>query len=214
MVPPGVDKDTHQAIDDGLAREPIVLWIGRLEPYKRADLVIDAMREVRASVPDARLVIVGTGSARAALEARVQQQNLDDCVRFTGFLSEDEKIAWIRRAAVLVQTSEKEGWGMTVIEANVCNTIAVASNVPGLRDSVRDGFSGLLFEYGDRAGLAAALVRVLSDLELRRSLLLGGKAWGDRFGWDEVAEDAASMIEEAIAPGRRPLVLRASPFPD
>lgn len=210
VVPPGVDKATHQAIDDGVTREPIVLWIGRLEPYKRADLAIDALKDVRAAVPDATLVLVGAGSARAALEARVREQGLGEHVRFTGFLPEEEKIAWIRRSAVLVQTSEKEGWGMTVIEANVCNTVAVASNVPGLRDSVRHGVSGLLFEYGDRQGLAEALVRVLRDANLRARLLAGGKEWGERFGWEEVAEDTAALVEEAIQPGRRPLVLRAA----
>ncbi|MFN2375644.1 MAG: glycosyltransferase family 4 protein [Candidatus Binatia bacterium] len=212
VVPPGVDKATHQAVDDGLAREPVVLWIGRLEPYKRADLAIVAMNDVRRVVPQARLVVVGAGSARSALEDRVRQEGLAGVVTFTGFIPEEEKIAWIRRAAVVVQTSEKEGWGMTVIEANVCNTIAVASNVPGLRDSVRDGVSGLLFEYGDRRGLADALVRVLSDATLRRRLVAGGKAWGDRFGWEENADDTLALLEEAIAPGARPLVLSSPGF--
>lgn len=214
VVPPGIDRDSHRPLDDGSEREPLVLWIGRLEPYKRADLVIDAMAAVREAVPGATLVIVGAGSARVALEARAGKRGLEHCVRFTGFVSEAEKIAWIRRAAVLVQTSEKEGWGMTVIEANVCNTVAVASNVPGLRDSVRDGQSGLLFEYGDLDGLVRALVRVLTDTELRKRLVRDGRAWGERFGWDEVADDAAALIEEAIAPGARPLRLVASPFLD
>lgn len=198
VVPPGIDKAKHQAVDDGIEREPIVLWIGRLEPYKRADLAIDAMTGVRDAVPAATLVVVGAGSAQASLEARARRQGLAHCVLFTGFVSEEEKIGWIRRAAVVVQTSEKEGWGMTVIEANVCNTVSVASNVPGLRDSVQDGVSGLLFEYGDRDGLVDALVRVLTDRDLRRRLLLGGKAWGERFGWDEVADDTAELIEDAI----------------
>jgi glycosyltransferase involved in cell wall biosynthesis len=214
VVPPGIDTETHRPLDDGSTREPLVLWIGRLEPYKRADLVLDAMDAVRAAVPGATLVLVGAGSARVALEARAARRGLEHCVRFTGFVSEAEKIAWIRRAAVLVQTSEKEGWGMTVIEANVCNTVAVASNVPGLRDSVRDGESGLLFEYGDLDGLVRAVVRVLTDAELRSRLVRDGRAWGERFGWDEVAGDAAALIEEAIAPGRNPLRLVASPFVD
>lgn len=214
VVPPGIDRATHQASDDGLAREPIVLWIGRLEPYKRADVVIDAMKEVCRAVPAATLVIVGAGSARASLEARAEQQDLRDVVRFTGFVSEQEKIEWICRASVLVQTSEKEGWGMTVIEANVCNTVAVASDVPGLRDSVRDGTTGVLFRYGDVAGLASVLVRVLGDRALRSTLLDGGRRWGERFTWDEVAEDTERLLEEAIAPGAKPLELRASPFPE
>ncbi len=214
VVPPGIDKASHHPTDDGVVREPIVLWIGRLEPYKRADLAIDAMVEVHRRVPEAKLVLVGEGSARAALEARVERDGLAGSVRFTGFVPEDEKIAWIRRAAVLVQTSEKEGWGMTVIEANVCNTVVVASNVPGLRDSVQHDVSGLLFEFGDVAGLGHALVRTLTDEALRRRLLEGGKQWGDRFGWDEVARDLEALVEEAIAPGAEPLALEASPFPE
>ncbi|HXC51685.1 MAG TPA: glycosyltransferase family 4 protein [Candidatus Limnocylindrales bacterium] len=206
VVPPGIDRQTHLAVDDGLDRDPIVLWIGRLEPYKRADVAIDAMLDVRKAVPDVRLVIVGAGSARESLEARVREQGLDGYVRFTGYVSEEDKIEWIRGAQVVVQTSEKEGWGMTVIEANVCNTVAIASNVPGLRDSVRDGETGLLVEYGNTAELAHALVQVLTDRELRSRLIRGGSAWGMRFDWDEVAVRTEEMIERAIAaqhaPGR------------
>lgn len=212
VVPPGVDRATHQPLDDGLHREPIVVWIGRLEPYKRADLVVEAMAGVQAAIPSARLVVVGEGSARGALETLAARRGLAGCVSFTGFVPEEQKIAWLQRAAVLVQTSEKEGWGMTVIEAGACNTPAVASDVPGLRDSVRDGTTGLLFPFGDVQALVAALVRVLADEPLRRTLVRGAKQWADRFGWDEVAEDTASLLEDAIAPGSRPLELRASTF--
>ena len=198
VVPPGIDRQSHRALDDGSSRAPLVLWIGRLEPYKRADLMIEAMAEVRAAVPEANLVVVGAGSARESLEARARQAGLAACVRFTGFVPEAEKIAWIQRAAVVVQTSEKEGWGMTVIEANVCNTVAVASNVPGLRDAVRDGVTGLLFEYGDRRGLAAAVIRALTDTDLRTRLIGEGRSWGERFGWDEVADDTEALIEHAL----------------
>jgi glycosyltransferase involved in cell wall biosynthesis len=210
VIPPGVDKATHVARDDGMHREPLVVWIGRLEPYKRADVAIDAMADVLAAVPAARLIVVGAGSARATLEQHAKSRGLDEHVRFTGFVSEEEKIRWIQDAAVVVQTSEKEGWGMTMIEASICNTVPVASNVEGLRDSVRDGESGLLVPYGDASALAAAIVRVLTDLELRARLVAGGRVWSERFGWDEVAEDTLALVEETIAPGARPLVLQAS----
>jgi glycosyltransferase involved in cell wall biosynthesis len=214
VVPPGVDQSTHRPPDDGLSREPLVLWVGRLEPYKRADLMIDAMNEVCAAVPEARLVIVGAGSARETLEARARGLGLSSRVQFTGFVSEEEKIAWIGKAGVLVQTSEKEGWGMTVIEGNVCNTPAVASDVPGLRDSVQHGVSGLLVPYGDRAALAAAVVRVLTDRALRETLVRDGRTWGERFDWDTVADDTARLVEEAIAPSPSRLALASSPFPE
>lgn len=213
VVPPGVDKATHRALDDGLDREPLVVWIGRLEPYKRADVAIDAMPELVRSIPDCRLVIVGTGSAESSLRAHVTRRGLEGCVSFTGFVAEEEKIAWIQRAAVVVQTSEKEGWGMTMTEASICNTIPIASNVEGLRDSVRDGETGLLVPYGNAGALSAAILRVLTDRELRRRLVEGGRRWTENFGWDEVATDTLALIEETIAPGAKPLELHAE-LPD
>lgn len=212
VVPPGVDKATHKALDDGLHREPLVVWIGRLEPYKRADVAIDAMSKVLAAIPEARLVIVGAGSARASLEEHARARGLGDHVRFTGFVSEEEKIAWIQQAAIVVQTSEKEGWGMTMIEASICNTVPIASDVEGLRDSVQHDRSGLLVPYGDAGALAGAILRVLREPELRARLLGGGLPWSQRFGWDEVADDTLSLIEETLAPGKTPLVLNAE-FP-
>jgi glycosyltransferase involved in cell wall biosynthesis len=212
VVPPGVDKATHRALDDGMHREPLVVWIGRLEPYKRADVAIDAMTDVLAALPAARLVVVGTGSARAALEAHVRSRGLDEHVEFTGFVSEEEKIAWIQNASVVVQTSEKEGWGMTMIEASICHTVPIASAVEGLRDSVQHDRSGLLVPYGDARALAAAIVRVMTDDALRARLVVGGREWSERFGWDEVADDTLSLVEETLAPGAQPLVLNAS-FP-
>lgn len=206
VVPPGIDRDSHHAVDDGASREPIVLWIGRLEPYKRADVAIDAMEAVRAKVPGARLVVVGTGAARAALEQRACDRGLASCVEFTGFVPEQDKIDWIRRAAIVVQTSEKEGWGMTMIEANVCHAVPIASDVPGLRDSVQHDRTGLVVPYADVVALADAIVRVLTDAGLRARLLREGAAWGARFGWDEAADHAADLLEHAIAPDapRRP----------
>ncbi len=212
VVPPGMDLEAHHPLDDGVERPPVVLWVGRLEPYKRADVLLEAMPEVLRAVPGVTLVVVGEGSQRAALEARTASGLLAGRVRFAGFVSEHEKIAWLRRASVLVQSSEKEGWGMTVIEANACNTVVVASNVEGLRDSVRHDETGLLVPFGDPRALAAALVRTLEDRALRRRLLEGGLAWARHFGWEEVADDAEQLVEHAVAPGAARPRLSAWPF--
>lgn len=212
VVPPGVDRESHHAADGGVDREPLVLWVGRLEPYKRADVAIAAMKQVCAVLPAARLVIVGAGSSRPALEEQVRDCGLEQRVQFTGFVPEPEKVEWIRRAAIVVQTSEKEGWGMTMIEANACNAVAIASDVPGLRDSVQDGRTGLLVRYSDPGALAAAIVRVLLDRDLRARLLEQGAAWGALFGWDQVADDVEALVEHAISGSSAPPSLRPSPF--
>ena len=133
-------------------------------------------------------------------------------VRFTGFISEAEKIALLGQAAVVVNTSEKEGWGMTVIEGNACGTPNVSTNVPGLRDSVRDGETGLLTPYGDVNALGDAVVRLLTDSQLRARMVERGLDWARRFSWDNVAADTLRLIDEAITPTGADIRLVASPF--
>jgi glycosyltransferase involved in cell wall biosynthesis len=215
VVPPGVDRDLYVPSElEAVATKdaPLILWIGRLEPYKRADTVIDALVQVREKLPLARLVIVGAGSARSVLEARAKERGLADAVEFTGFISEDDKVALLQRADVVTQTSEKEGWGMTVIEGNACGTPAVATRVPGLRDAVREGVSGLLVPFDDVAALADTLLQVLTDERLHTDLVQGGLDWAARFTWDHVADDTEALIEEAILPTGSLPPLSASPF--
>ena len=84
-----------------------------------------------------------------------------------------------------MQPSPKEGWGLTVVEAGACGTAVVAADSPGLRDSVRDGETGLLVPWGDDARLTDALARVLEDHGLRARLARAGLAWAARFQWLE-----------------------------
>jgi len=90
-----------------------------------------------------------------------------------------------------------------VLEANAYGTPVVATDVPGLRDSVRPGETGLLVRKGDGAALAGGIVRVLADPGLRERLALEARRWGERFRWDEVAT-AFADVARAVAE-RRPL---------
>jgi glycosyltransferase involved in cell wall biosynthesis len=204
VVPPGLDVGAYAPGPRG-PRSPLIVWIGRLEGYKRADVMIEALVEIRRRVPDARLSIIGSGQARGTLEELVRRRRLEAAVEFTGFIPEARKIEYLQRAAVLVNTSEKEGFGLTVIEANACGAPNVSTDVPGLRDSVRDGETGLLVPFADVAALARAAVQVLTDEPLRARLVAGGLEWAARFSWDRAADATEAMIEDAIAShGRGP----------
>ena len=211
VVPPGVDRAVYSEGEEERDAS-LIVWIGRLEPYKRAGDLLEALPEVIRSVPGARAVIIGSGSDRPALEQRARELGLEAAVTFTGFVSEDEKVEWLRRAAVTVNTSEKEGWGMTVIEGNACGAPSVSSNVHGLRDAVRDDETGLLFPCGETKDLTRCLIRVLGEEGVRSNLAAKGLAWAERFDWDYVADDTLDLIEYAINGGSAPERLRASPF--
>ena len=210
VIPPGVDHATYEPGTP--AADPTIVWCGRLEPYKRADVMLDAMPAVLERVPGAKLVVMGDGSAREGLIERANALGICHAVLFAGFVPEEEKVVTLRGAALVVNTSEKEGWGMTVIEGNACGVPSVSTDVPGLRDSVRDGETGLLVPYGDAGALAAAVVRVFTDRALHERFVARGLEWAARFSWDNVATDAETLIEAAIAPSATPIRLVASPF--
>jgi glycosyltransferase involved in cell wall biosynthesis len=89
---------------------------------------------------------------------------------------------------VHVLTSPKEGWGISNIEAAACGTPTVASDSPGLRDSVRDGETGFLVRHGDVPGLARQLRRVLEDRTLRERLGAGARRFAEGLSWDLAAD--------------------------
>ncbi|MFP6665181.1 MAG: glycosyltransferase family 4 protein [Deltaproteobacteria bacterium] len=199
VIPNGLD---HQRFVPDAATPPeedLVVFVGRLEYYKGVDVLLDAWPRLAASRPSARLVLVGAGTAEEALRAQAAAGGGRESIRFVGFVSEEEKIDWMRRATVVVQPSHKEGWGLTVVEANACGTPVVATDVPGLRDSVRDGGNGLLVPRGDAAALAAALGRVLGDPDLRGHLAEGARSWAARFHWEAVADAFAQVLHAAAA---------------
>jgi glycosyltransferase involved in cell wall biosynthesis len=158
---------------------------------------------VREKISQAELKIVGSGDYLNDLKDLAERLNLSGWVQFTGFVSEEEKIKLYREAWVSVYPSLKEGWGLTNIEANACGTPVVASNVPGLRDSVLDGQTGLLFRYGDINDLADKLIRVLSDRGFSKQLSRKGEEWAKNFSWDKTAEKVEMLLEQVVREGSR-----------
>jgi glycosyltransferase involved in cell wall biosynthesis len=195
IVPNGV-KLPHR--DPEPSQELLIGHVGRLKRYKSVDHLVKAFQLVHQKLPQVRLIIVGEGDHRPDLQRLVRELHLDSVVQFTGYMDEEAKERLIMRCAVVVNCSVKEGWGMTVLEANAHGVPVVASNVPGLRDSVVDNKTGLLYEYGNIPQLAERLVQVLTDAGLRRRLASGAKEWARSFSWDRSAEQMMEVLHRAI----------------
>ena len=195
VIPNGVDLDFYTP-DAAVQRfaEPTLLYLGRLKKYKRVDLIIDAFARVRRTFAAARLIIAGKGDARPALEQQIRRRGLENAVQLTGFVSDLEKRDLFRRSWVHLLTSSKEGWGITNIEAAACATPTIASNSPGLRDSVEDGRTGFLVPHGDVAALAARIEQLLGNPILRRQLGEQAQAFAQRFSWDRAAHDTEQFL--------------------
>jgi glycosyltransferase involved in cell wall biosynthesis len=193
----GVDRARLQPADPPPRDEPplIVSW-SRLRRYKSLEVAIRAFARIRAAVPDARLMIVGRGPDEKRLRREVARLGLDGATTFTGYVDDAELAAVLHRARLFLNPSPKEGWGLTVIEANACGLPVVASDRPGLRDSVRDGETGLLVPYGDAAAMAAAAISLLADDGRWRAFSEAARAWAATFDWDRCAAESLALFAE------------------
>ena len=202
IVHNGVDHDTYQPNESIRTTEPLLACVTRLKKYKGTHLLLRAMAQIRKEIPDVKLVITGRGDYEPQLLKLSRQLHLDDCVEFAGFIPKEKKAELCQRAKVLVNPSAKEGWGLSVIEANACGTPVVAADVPGLRDSVIDGETGLLYPHSDINALAQAVVKLLRDDELRTRFGERSLAWSKEFTWQKASEQVEELIERILSKGR------------
>lgn len=178
---------------------PLIVSWSRLRRYKSVDVAIRAFDRIRAELPGAKLLVMGKGPDEARLRRVVTRRGLDDAVTFTGHLPWDELVRVLHRARVFLNPSPKEGWGLTVIEANCCGLPVVASDRPGLRDSVRHGETGLLVPYGDDAAMAAAALELLRDRERWSRFSAAALDWADGFTWKRCAAESLDFLATAAA---------------
>jgi glycosyltransferase involved in cell wall biosynthesis len=193
IVPNGIEQPRHRQVRK--SSRPTIALVTRLVPHKQLDHLVAAVPQLLPDWPELRVVIAGTGEARDALLAQVRELGLEAVVELPGRVSEDAKADLLGEAWLTVASSAAEGWGLTVIEANAMGTPSVAYDVPGLRDSVRNGVTGWLVEQGQ--SLADALrgaLRELSDPERRARVAAEAKAWASAFSWDSSAERLAGVL--------------------
>lgn len=197
VIPCGIDTGLYTPGDPPPERGTF-LYVGRLKKYKGIHLIIAALALLRQAGKDCRLVVLGSGDYREELMRLAGRLGLENEVAFEGFVPEKRKLHWLRRAWAAVFPSEKEGWGLTVIEANACGTPVIASDSEGLRDSVRDGETGILVPHGDLEELARQMGRLESDPGLRSTLGRNGLDWADQFDWDSTADRMLDVMRESL----------------
>lgn len=175
-----------------------IAYFGRLKRYKSVEQLFYSFKEFQDKYPNSQLEIIGRGDYREFLEQLTVKLGFSDKVIFYGFVSEEEKVRILSEVDAVVNTSQKEGWGITNIEANACGTPVISANVPGLRDSVDNGNSGLLYEYGNIQDLTKQLETALINPEMKQHLREGAVAWARKFSWDFSAEKMVQLCEKVI----------------
>ena len=200
VVHPGVDGERFcPSPAEPRAAEPRFLYVGRLKRYKGIALAIEALALARRTRPDLRLDIAGTGDHRPALERLASELGQAAAVTFHGFVSEARKIKLLRTAWANLFPSPKEGWGITVVEAAACGTPSLASDSPGLRDSVRHLETGYLVPHGDVNALAARMLELAGNPALVAGLGAAARQFAEGLTWERSAAQTEQHLLDIIA---------------
>jgi glycosyltransferase involved in cell wall biosynthesis len=197
-----VPADRHAELRVGVraglgigAEEPVVAFVGRIVPIKRADRFLEAA--VRLRDTGARFVVVGDGESLEAVQRSEAARTLGDRVMFTGYRAD---VAAIYHASdVVALTSDNEGTPVSLIEASACGVAVLGTDVGGVRSVVVDGVTGYVVPP-DSAAVAERLRSLLADPELRARLAAAGREGvAGRYGGDRLAADHDRLYRALLA---------------
>lgn len=194
----GVDMSEHVA--SGARPDDNVLFVGRLASVKGIEIAVRAMALVGRQIPRTRFTVVGDGPLRREMESLARDLGVD--ARWTGAIPTDRVRAELNRATVLLAPStvspdgQREGLGLSLVEAQACGVPVVASRSGGIPEAVRDGVTGLLAEEGAVEETAEHVLRLLRDVDLRRRLGEAGQRHArDEFDLGEQSRKLARIYE-------------------
>lgn len=192
VIPPGVDP--YFTPGGTRSETPLAVAVGRLVPVKDFPRLVRVMAAVRERVPEVELVIVGEGYERERIMDEVRRHGAEEWISLPGRVTDQQLRDLYRRAWLAVSASVREGWGMTLTEAAACGTPSVATDIAGHADAVAVGRSGLLHDRDP--DLVDALVRVLTDEELRARLTEGALARAAELTWERTAVANFEVLAE------------------
>ena len=203
VIYPGIDAIWYSP-DPAIQRteQPTFLYVGRLKRYKGIDIALQALALARVQRPDVRLKVAGTGDDLERLQGIVGELGIGAAVEFLGFVPEEEKRRLLRTVWAAVFPSPKEGWGISNIEAAACGTPALASDSPGLRETVRHGETGYLVPHGYDRALAQRMLELADDPALVARLGAAARFFAAPLTWDRAALATIAHLERVIANGR------------
>jgi glycosyltransferase involved in cell wall biosynthesis len=204
MIPYGVHTVALAKLDEKPLDAPLRLAVvSRLAPNKRIDHAVRTVKCLAERNVPVRLTIIGGGETKEALQALTAELKLNDLVTFAGSLSEAEKDARLRQSHFLLHTSQREGWGLNVIEANAMGTPAAVYPVAGLIESTLHDQTGIVSEQETPESLANGLLGILKSPEKYQAYRVAALERARTFHWSNVLSQSSAWLEaQAASPAR------------
>jgi D-inositol-3-phosphate glycosyltransferase len=215
VIPPGVDLSRFYPIPEDEAKEfigvppcdQLLLFVGRIEPLKGIDTLIEALAIMRLRQVYVCLAVVGgnldedqegPSDELARLQAWRERYNLGDLVVFLGRRGQDTLPYYYSAAKAVVVPSHYESFGMVALEAMACGTPVVASQVGGLAFLVQDGVTGFTVPVDEPEALADRLTRLIQDADLRKKMGEQAAIFAQEYGWEKIAVRIVELYQELL----------------
>jgi glycosyltransferase involved in cell wall biosynthesis len=201
------DRPVDVRLPGWAAGKKIVFTAGAFKQRKGQHVTLEAIALARQHIPDLHWVLTGDPAANPAytgpLLARIQELGLGEGVHFLGTISQDELVAWYQGAEVFVLTqvndgSSFEGLGMVFLEAGAVRTPSIGSRDCGAEAAIVDGLSGFLTPQNDPPAIAAALIKLLSDEGLRKSMGEAARQQAERLSWEALCRSTYEIYQAAL----------------
>ncbi len=174
-------------------KTPTIIYLGRIKRYKRLDLLVTLFPKIIERVPGARLLIAGWGTEAPQIQDYIMRNGYKKNIQIVGPVSELEKRLLLQKSWAMINPSIHEGWGISVIEANVYSTPAIAFKVPGLSDSIKDNKTGFLAL--DEEDLIDKIEIILKNKRLREKMGKEAQRWAMSLTWDKSAEKSYKLLK-------------------
>jgi len=192
IVPEGLSVPVANEVPEKEER-PTLLFVGRLKRVKKPDHAIQAFHVVQQDLPDAKLWVLGDGYMRERL-----QRMAGEGVELMGRVGDSSKVELMSRAHVLLFPAVREGWGLAITEANARGTPVVAYDVPGVRDAVVNGETGILVKPDDWKAMACKTLSLLENEPLRRKLAARAIEFAAPLSWDRTYSEFVRHTSQIV----------------
>lgn len=179
---------------------PTFIFVSRVVKMKGIEEVIRAFFYILQELKDARLWIVGDGDKKYVEELKetMRSYSISTKVKFFGRVSEEEKLELMKKAHLLLHASVKEGWGLVVIEAASQGTPSVVYNVSGLKDSVKNGKTGIVLEENTSKEMAREAVSLIKNKKRYQSFQKNGLEWVGSLTWERATRQSEALLNQVL----------------
>jgi phosphatidylinositol alpha-mannosyltransferase len=194
IIPNGVDIKRFMPSKAEYKSENEILFVGRIEPRKGLQFLIDALPLIKKEIPEVKLTVAGGGYKELKLNIPI---DVKESIRFLGFVTPKDLPEIFRKATVFMSPAVSgESFGIVLLEAMASGTPVIASDIPGYKCVIKDGENGLLAPRGNPEGIARQIIRVFKNKELKDSLIDKGFMTAKRYSWDRVSEEVLNYYYE------------------